>query len=297
MGDTSWDYTYTCPECNTTHLMHKIKSLVGISPYNIYAVICPECRHKERWKASMNPHGRKCTICGKFKDWGSYGGLSLEKKNASCKECKNKKEAEKRGKVYKPPKKVDLEGRECTSCGTYKSYDHFGVNSSRNTTGHREVCKSCEKIKREENIDKIRIQKNEQAKSRRRKDPNVKVKGLLRSRLSIALNSQDATKFHHTMDMLGCSPAECIAHLDDNPHNYLFDDVSPKGLNVDHILPCASFDLTQELNQLICFNYRNLQLMWWKDNNEKNDTLPPNWQEIHDSIKTEVLKLHPHLEG
>ncbi len=41
--------------------------------------------------------------------------------------------------------------------------------------------------------------------------------------------------------------------------------------HIDHIRPCASFDLTRESEQLKCFNYKNTQPLWAIDNLIKND--------------------------
>ena len=39
--------------------------------------------------------------------------------------------------------------------------------------------------------------------------------------------------------------------------------------HVDHIKPCASFDLTDPKQQEICFHYTNLQPLWAIDNIKK----------------------------
>jgi hypothetical protein len=39
--------------------------------------------------------------------------------------------------------------------------------------------------------------------------------------------------------------------------------------HVDHIRPCASFDLTDPEQQAICFHYTNLQPLWAIDNIKK----------------------------
>ena len=39
--------------------------------------------------------------------------------------------------------------------------------------------------------------------------------------------------------------------------------------HIDHIKPCASFDLTDADQQRECFNYTNLQPLWAKDNLSK----------------------------
>jgi hypothetical protein len=46
------------------------------------------------------------------------------------------------------------------------------------------------------------------------------------------------------------------------------------GWHVDHIIPCASFDLTDPEQQRQCFHYTNLQPLWAEDNLRKSDKLP-----------------------
>lgn len=41
--------------------------------------------------------------------------------------------------------------------------------------------------------------------------------------------------------------------------------------HIDHIIPCAAFDLNDELEQKACFHYTNLQPMWAKENIQKSD--------------------------
>ena len=49
--------------------------------------------------------------------------------------------------------------------------------------------------------------------------------------------------------------------------------------HVDHIRPCASFDLTNEDEQRICFHYKNLQPLWGPDNLEKGSKDPLIWEQ------------------
>lgn len=71
-----------------------------------------------------------------------------------------------------------------------------------------------------------------------------------------------------TMELLGCTLDELKVHLASqftegmSWNNY--------GLwHIDHIRPCASFDLTQPDQQRVCFHYTNLQPLWAKDNSIK----------------------------
>ena len=46
-----------------------------------------------------------------------------------------------------------------------------------------------------------------------------------------------------------------------------------KGWHIDHIIPCAAFDLTKEEEQKKCFHYSNLQPLWWIDNLKKSNKM------------------------
>jgi hypothetical protein len=46
--------------------------------------------------------------------------------------------------------------------------------------------------------------------------------------------------------------------------------------HIDHIRPCASFDLTDPAQQRECFHYTNLQPLWAEDNLRKSDK----WEEL-----------------
>jgi hypothetical protein len=42
-----------------------------------------------------------------------------------------------------------------------------------------------------------------------------------------------------------------------------------KGWEIDHVRPCASFDLTRHEEVLACFHYTNLRPLWSVDNKRK----------------------------
>lgn len=43
---------------------------------------------------------------------------------------------------------------------------------------------------------------------------------------------------------------------------------------IDHRLPCASFDMTDESHQRSCFHYSNLQPLFVSENRQKHAKLP-----------------------
>ena len=54
-----------------------------------------------------------------------------------------------------------------------------------------------------------------------------------------------------------------------------WDNYGRDGWHVDHIRPCASCDLNDEEQQLVCFNWRNLRPMWAAENISKSDDYDP----------------------
>jgi len=102
-------------------------------------------------------------------------------------------------------------------------------------------------------------------------DVDFKVLHGLRCRMKNAIKKQYGAKALKTMELLGCSIEECRKHLEsqfaigmswDNHGDW----------HIDHIKPCASFDLTDPEQQKQCFHYTNLQPLWAEDNLKKSDT-------------------------
>jgi hypothetical protein len=116
------------------------------------------------------------------------------------------------------------------------------------------------------NIERKRINRRD-LHERRKQDPAYKIERNCRGRISKAINRGD--KAAKTKELLGCSIEELKDHLEGlfvegmTWLNYGLD------WHIDHILPCCSFDLLQPEQQLICFNYKNLQPLWAKDNLKK----------------------------
>ena len=110
----------------------------------------------------------------------------------------------------------------------------------------------------------------EYEKNKMKTDPIFKFIKYQRSRISYALKGKRKSK--STIKLLGCSAEECWKHLEQQftlgmtRDNY--------GLwHIDHILPCAYFDLSDPKQQEKCFHYTNLQPLWAIDNIKKGAKL------------------------
>ena len=88
-----------------------------------------------------------------------------------------------------------------------------------------------------------------------------------------------------TLELIGCSLEECRKHIEEQFDEKMnWDNWDRKGWHLDHIRPCSSFNLSQEKQQYVCFNWRNLRPLWWNKNINKRDnydqTDEANWTKL-----------------
>ena len=107
-----------------------------------------------------------------------------------------------------------------------------------------------------------------------RKDPKQKLLNSLRSSLSHV--TKGMIKSASTMDLTGCTVEELRHHLETRfADGMSWENYGRNGWHIDHIRPCASFDLTDPEQQRQCFHYTNLQPLWAADNIRKGDKWQP----------------------
>ena len=100
------------------------------------------------------------------------------------------------------------------------------------------------------------------------------LKERLRSRLSSALRRYEVrpVKSDHTLVLIGC-PIEDLKTYLENRFKPGMSWGNRDKWQIDHVRPCASFDLTQESQQKECFHYSNLQPLWSEENRIKGAKL------------------------
>lgn len=102
-----------------------------------------------------------------------------------------------------------------------------------------------------------------------------RVRNRIRSALISACVNPNKPFSKTTKELVGCSAEHLVKHIESKFTNGMNWDVfinsGQHGIHIDHIKPCALFDLTNEEEQLECFNWSNLQPLWAKDNQKKSD--------------------------
>ena len=119
------------------------------------------------------------------------------------------------------------------------------------------------------NLNKNKIIKKQLIREKQKYHSNktFRLQHILRRRISLALRGFNKSK--STMKLLGIPNIEFLK-------NYLEKKFKPgmnwkkRGLiHIDHIIPCAAFDLSDPKQQAKCFHYTNLQPLWAHENLSK----------------------------
>lgn len=107
-------------------------------------------------------------------------------------------------------------------------------------------------------------------------NPAFKLRSKLASLINTSIRKQFGAKACKTTRLIGCTVEELRHHLEAQfADGMSWDNYGRNGWHVDHIRPCASFDLTDPEQQRQCFHYTNLQPLWAADNIRKGDKWQP----------------------
>lgn len=135
-----------------------------------------------------------------------------------------------------------------------------------------EILEQCKKYRKEHKEDIKKYFKNNKEKinqyynNKRKQNINFKLKCNLKGRIWDALKHNYKSK--STLKLLGCSIEQFKQHLE----SQFKLDMSWSNYgkwHIDHIRPCAKFDLSKASEQRKCFHYTNLQPLWALENLSK----------------------------
>jgi hypothetical protein len=163
----------------------------------------------------------------------------------------------------------------CTNCKEELPIKYFNIQKG-GRFGVSGECKTCLKERNfiwRENGGKE--WENNWAKNKKQTDPQFKLKTLLRGRLLDALKRHTkggkVNKTHSAIILIGCTIDEYKIYLEKQFKPDMNWGNHGKIWEIDHILPCDSFDLTKEEEQHGCFNYKNTQPLYKSENRSKGN--------------------------
>ena len=138
---------------------------------------------------------------------------------------------------------------------------------------------------------KNKIRRNKQRQLKESFDLNYKLKERLRNRIHSALKLNCKSK--RTEELMGCNTEFFKNYIESKFKDKMsWDNYGLYGWHIDHIKPCASFDLSKEEEQKRCFHYSNLQPLWAKQNIKKRDHYSTTEEEFRNGLhkKAEILR-------
>jgi hypothetical protein len=146
--------------------------------------------------------------------------------------------------------------------------EHFRMLDKKSYYNNIENKRKQGKAYRERNKEKIALRDKLKFRKYYKTDPVFKMTNMLRVRVSSMMRKLKTNKQASTLDLLGISVEGFVKHLEKK---------FQKGMtlknygdwHIDHIIPCASFDLTKPSEQKKCFHYTNLQPLWARENLQK----------------------------
>tara|TARA_Y100000389_G_scaffold196556_1_gene229670 strand:+ start:1036 stop:1683 length:648 start_codon:yes stop_codon:yes gene_type:complete len=184
----------------------------------------------------------------------------------------------------------NVEHKWCGHCKEYVDVAQFGKETKKRD-GLKCRCKPCnkeynkkyreihgkeidkkdwQKRKNDEKYRKYQLEyRKPYEKAKRINDLNFKIKKNTSRRIRELLSGVGG-KQHTTNKYIGCS----IDYLKDHLEQQFQESMSWSNYgdwHIDHIIPCAAFDLTDKFQQKACFHYTNLQPLWASENITKSD--------------------------
>lgn len=188
--------------------------------------------------------------------------------------------------------------KACTKCGERKRLKDF-PRRGKHQEKRKSWCASCvsehNKTYKAANKQAIRKQRRpydrEYMQTRRKTDPAFRLMGSLCARLRCAVKQKSSS----TLKLLACSPDDFRIYLEGKfLHGMTWENYGRGGWHMDHIVPCASFDLLDPWEQEACFHYTNLQPLWEHNNIKKSNRTTGLLPQAERKVFTGYFKVRHH---
>ena len=209
---------------------------------------------------------KKCKTCQQTLSLSSFNKNKRRKDgyNYECKQCVSKKyywSQHDKLKQYRDDNRVELGAKAKEYRQTDRAKKLIKEANKRNYKKNKVKYKEDHTKWKKENPDWHRNYYADKYKN----DPYFKLTERLRNRTGFAIKKCKGQKSASTLELLGCTIEHAREHLEKQFTEGMTWDNHGEW-HIDHIIPCASFDLSDPEQQKKCFHYTNLQPLWAKDN-------------------------------
>lgn len=244
---------------------------------------------------------RWCGKCKTYKPLDNFGysKSTWDNLRPTCKEClheQNMSEKEKRTEYNKQYwEKTKDKQSEKNKQWRQENPERVKENMQKWLENNTEYKKQKDKEYREKHKEEYRENhrrwvKENYARMKAENGPEFiqhKLKSNISRRIREIIGQQKSDRCN---DYVGCSIENLKQHLEST----FTDGMSWENYgqwHIDHKIPCAAFDLSNDLEMKACFHYKNLQALWARDNVIKKDKF--NIEEKNDYIKNfQVSKVY-----
>jgi len=201
---------------------------------------------------------RICNKCKKIKPFSEFNKSSKNKDGIkhTCKDCRRLMyyEYAETAKELNKKRYIEKRGEILAKTAEYKK-------------NHAEFYKNYFKSYYEKHKTEIKISVRENSKKRKKDDVSYKILCNCRTRIYKAVKGINRSE--RTIELIGCSIEKLMEHLESQFKPGMTWENYGKW-HIDHIRPCASFDLSDPEQQKDCFNWKNLQPLWAEENFTKH---------------------------
>ena len=242
---------------------------------------------------------KQCNICNTTKNCADFSkrSVSVDGYQSCCKDCYSKKRWKNKDKAII---ESTLRDKLCNTCSVIKDISLFKSNK-KSKDGYYHKCNDCWKP-REWNAEKERNSQRKYIETHRDKirdkyrrqglNINRRIRQSLNCRISQLLKRNSLSKNNRTLKYVGCDFhfLKCWFEFqfqeNMNWNNY-------GEWEIDHVIPCCSFNLENIEEQLICFKWSNLSPCWKIDNIKKGDKIVDSILQQHKIKVDKFLSINP----
>lgn len=200
------------------------------------------------------------------------------------------------------------ETKVCSKCKIEKNISEFHFRNSK-TLKRKSQCKQCicqyARKYRENNLEEIKIKQHQQyenggklrkknyenanrekinkvQRDRYKTDNNFRMKKILRSRFAKTVNKKKI--YRSTLNYVDLDLETLTKWFEFQFNTKMNWQNQGKYWDIDHVVPCKSFDLTKDSDIKKCFNWSNLRPMEKLANYRKNDKILPRTIKRHQKL-------------